>query len=69
MALEGADHRLVGLVEDLLEDPAEVAHRLVVVDDERERDPRRHGVQRAGFGARAGRRDRRSATGTPAAGR
>jgi hypothetical protein len=39
MALEGADHRLVGPLEDLLDDPAEVADRLVVVEDEGERDP------------------------------
>ena len=40
MALERLDHRLVGLLEDLGEDPAEVADRLVVVDRERERDAR-----------------------------
>ena len=32
MPLERLDHRLVGLLEDLGEDPAEVADRLVVVD-------------------------------------
>ena len=42
MPLERLDHRLVGLLEDLLEDPAEVADRLVVVERQRERDPRRH---------------------------
>ena len=46
MALERVDHRLVGLLEDLREDPAEVADRLVVVERERQRDPRRHGVSR-----------------------
>jgi hypothetical protein len=38
MALERADHRLVRLAVDVLDYPAEVAHRLVVVDDEGERE-------------------------------
>ena len=42
MALERPDHRLVGALVDLVDDPAEVAHRLVVVEDQRERDARRH---------------------------
>ncbi len=68
MPLERLDHRLVGVVVDLGEDPAEVADRLVVVDRERERDARRHRGALAGFGhERSGRR--RSTTGTPAAGR
>ena len=36
------DHRLVRLLEDLGEDPAEVADRLVVVERQRERDPPAH---------------------------
>ena len=39
MAFQGADHRLVRLVVDVFDHPAEVAHRLVVVNDESERDP------------------------------
>ena len=42
VAFQRRDHRLVGLSEDLGEDPAEVPDRLVVVDRERERDPRSH---------------------------
>ena len=38
MALQRLDHRLVGLVVDLVEHPAEVADRLVVVDRQGERD-------------------------------
>ena len=51
MAFERRDHRLVGLLEDLREHPAEVADRLVVVDGERERDPWGHARARsAGLG-------------------
>ena len=38
MALERVDHRLIGLLEDLRDDPAEVADRLVVVDGQCKRD-------------------------------
>ena len=44
VALEGLEHRQVGLVVDVGEDPAEVADRLVVVDGEGERDPGGHGA-------------------------
>ena len=62
VALERVDHRQVRLLEDLRDDPAEVADRLVVVEGEREGDPGGHG--RAGLGlsrlrsARAGHRAR-----------
>ena len=42
VALERGDHRLVGRVVGLGDDPSEVADRLVVVEGERERDPRPH---------------------------
>ena len=71
MALERLDHRLVGLLVDLRDDPAEVADRLVVVDGQRERDPRRPwrpvGLSRLRSRAGAGAGSRRPAT--PAAGR
>ena len=41
MALEGLEHRLVGGPVDLLDHPAEVADRLVVVEDEGESEARR----------------------------
>src|SRR6185369_16668877 len=44
MALEGADHREVGAVVGLGDDPAEVADRLVVVERQRQRDPASHAV-------------------------
>jgi hypothetical protein len=66
MALEGLDHRQVGLVEDLRQDPPEVADRLMVVDRQGERDPGRHrGGQPASVTAGAG----TASSGTPAAGR
>ena len=43
MALERFDHRPVGLLEDLFEDPSEVADGLVVMDRQREGDPPGHG--------------------------
>ncbi len=42
MALERLDHRLVGLVVDLGEDPAEVPDGLMVMEGEREGDARCH---------------------------
>ena len=45
MPLEGGQHRLVGRPERLLDDPPEVAHGLMVVEDEGERDARRHGIR------------------------
>jgi hypothetical protein len=36
VALERLDHRAVGVLEDLAEDPPKVADRLVVVEGERE---------------------------------
>jgi hypothetical protein len=39
VALDGGDHRLVRPLEDVREDPAEVADRLMVVEDHRQRDP------------------------------
>ena len=39
MALQRLDHRQVGLLVDFVEDPAEVADGLMVVQGERERDP------------------------------
>ena len=55
MALEGLEHRQVGPVVRLGDDPAEVADRLVVVEGQGERDPPRHagslgGAGRAGAG-------------------
>ncbi len=38
MPLQGVEHRRVGVLVDVLDHPAEVADRLVVVDDERERN-------------------------------
>ncbi len=43
---EGTDHRLVRLLEYFRDHPPEVAHRLVVVDDQGERDPRRQPRER-----------------------
>ncbi len=39
MALEGVDHRQVGALEGLGDDPAEVANGLMVVEGQRQRDP------------------------------
>ena len=69
MALERLDHRLVGLLEDLGEDPAEVADRLVVVDRERERDARRHRALLSPASVDGRSRRPASTIGTPAAGR
>ena len=65
--LERIDHRRVGLLEDLREDPAEVPDRLMVVECERQRDARRrHDRQPASVtsGSSGG-----AATSMPAAGR
>src|SRR4051812_32805662 len=51
--LERADERLVGVLPEVAEDPAEVAHRLVVVEDEAERDSGSHGPSIAGIGWRS----------------
>ena len=66
MALERVDHGRVRLVEDLGEDPAEVPDRLVIVQGERQRDPRWQGRQPASVTT-----GRATVTGdsTPAAGR
>ncbi len=59
MPLERGEHRLVGGPEGVLDDPAEVAHRLVVVDHEGERDTRDHATGSSPWvGLRAGRRIR-----------
>src|SRR5438132_6347896 len=42
VTLESADHGLISALVDLTDHPAEIADRLVVVEDERERDARRH---------------------------
>ena len=38
MPLQGVEHRRVGVLVDVLDDPAEVADRLMVVDYQSERD-------------------------------
>jgi len=77
MPLQGVDHRPIGLVVDVREDPPEVADGLVVVEREGERDARGHETS-LGWWARpppqpasvtTRRRAAAAATSTPAAGR
>ena len=44
VALEGLDHRQVGVLVRLGDDPAEVADRLVVVEGQGQRDPASHAI-------------------------
>ena len=62
MRLQRGDEGRVGVRPDVLDDPAEIADRLMVVEDQAERDPRRHGVHLAGLVSRRGPR-----TGAPVA--
>ena len=68
MALERVDHRLVGLLVDLGDDPAEVADRLMVVEGQGQRDAPNHAASRQPASVTAV-ATTGSMTGTPAAGR
>ncbi len=49
MALQGVEHGGVGVLVDVFDHPTEVAHRLVVVEDEGERDGGSHVIQYSGL--------------------